>query len=128
MTHCDFSARRARDEMRHIIGSSEPDVIIGCDKDQNRRCRKRVKDHMEFLCELCEAHVAGGRYFVHELMREQLWRISACLGFGSYGEGGPGFLNASVRTVTNARQVGVRMQSEYSPHKREHGTNRNMDT
>ena len=26
MTHCDFSARSARDEMRHIIGSSEPDV------------------------------------------------------------------------------------------------------
>ena len=29
MTHCDFSARAARDEMRHITGSSEPDVIIG---------------------------------------------------------------------------------------------------
>ena len=27
MTHCDFSGRPARDEMRHIIGSSEPDVI-----------------------------------------------------------------------------------------------------
>ena len=35
MTHCDFSVRSARDEMRHIIGSSEPDVIIGSDKDQN---------------------------------------------------------------------------------------------
>ena len=29
MTHCDFSGRPARDEMRHIIGSSETDVIIG---------------------------------------------------------------------------------------------------
>ena len=29
MTNCDFSERRARDEMRHIIGSSEPDVISG---------------------------------------------------------------------------------------------------
>ena len=36
MTNCDFSERRARDEMRHIIGSSEPDVIIGSDKDRNR--------------------------------------------------------------------------------------------
>ena len=34
MTHCDFSATAARDEMRHIIGSSEPDVIIGSDKDR----------------------------------------------------------------------------------------------
>ena len=33
MTNCDFSERRARDERRHIIGSSEPDVIIGSDKD-----------------------------------------------------------------------------------------------
>ena len=31
MTHCDFSARAARDEMRHIIGSSESDVVIGSD-------------------------------------------------------------------------------------------------
>ena len=28
MTHCDFSVRSARDEMRHIIGSSESDVLI----------------------------------------------------------------------------------------------------
>ena len=38
MTNCDFNERPARDEMRHIIGSSEPDVIIGSDKDRNRRC------------------------------------------------------------------------------------------
>ena len=55
MTHCDFSARAARDEKRHIIGSSEPDVIIGSDKDRNRGCRKKDKDHIEFLCELYEA-------------------------------------------------------------------------
>ena len=52
MTHCDFSVRLAREEKRHTIGSSEPDVIIGFDKDQNRGCRKKDKDHMEFLCEL----------------------------------------------------------------------------
>ena len=33
MTHCDFSAKTARDEMRHIIGGSELDVIIGSCKD-----------------------------------------------------------------------------------------------
>ena len=70
MTHCHFSARAARDEMRHIIGSSEPDVIIGSDKDRNRGCRNKDKDHIEFLCELFEAQVARGRYFVHELTSE----------------------------------------------------------
>ena len=54
MTHCDFSVRSARDEMRHIIGSSEPDVIVGSDNDQNMVCRKKDKDHVEFLCELYE--------------------------------------------------------------------------
>ena len=46
MTHCDFGVRPARDEMRHIIGSSEPDDIIGFDRDQNRGCRKKDKDHI----------------------------------------------------------------------------------
>ena len=45
MTHCDFSVKSARDEMRHIIGSSGPDVIIGPDRDQNRECKKKDKDH-----------------------------------------------------------------------------------
>ena len=52
MTHCDCSARSARDKMRRIIGRSGPDVIIGSDKDQHRECRKKDKDHMEFVCEL----------------------------------------------------------------------------
>ena len=42
MTHCDFIARAARDELRHITGS-EPDVIIGSDKDRNRGCREKDK-------------------------------------------------------------------------------------
>ena len=67
MTHCDFSVWSARDEMRHIVGSSEPGVIIGSDKDQNRGCKKKDKDHVGFLCELYEAQVACGRYFVHEV-------------------------------------------------------------
>ena len=45
MTNCDFSVRSARDEMRHIIGSREPDVIIGSDQDQNGGCRRNDKDH-----------------------------------------------------------------------------------
>ena len=41
MTHRDFSRRAARDEMRHIIGSSEPDVIIGSEKDRNKGAADR---------------------------------------------------------------------------------------
>ena len=43
MTHCDFSVKSARDEMRHIIGSSELDVIIGSDRDQNRGAERRTR-------------------------------------------------------------------------------------
>ena len=111
-------------------GVSEPDVIIGSDRDLNRRCRKKDKDHILFLCELCEAQVARGRYFVHELTSEVnsrvrcmakvmampgirtavaelcMFRLAAC------DEGGPGFVNVSVRTITNTRRVGVRLQSK----------------
>ena len=59
MTNCDFSERPARDEMRHIIGSSEPDVIIESDKDRNRGCKKRDKDHLEFLCTVRSTSGAG---------------------------------------------------------------------
>ena len=52
------------------IGSSEPDVTIGSDTDQNRGCRKKNTDHVDFPCELHEAQVARGRYFVHELTSE----------------------------------------------------------
>ena len=79
MTHCDFSERPARDEMRHIIGSSELDVIIGSDKDINRGCGKKVKDHIEFLCEQYEAQAAQGRYFVHDLTSEASSRMK-CMG------------------------------------------------
>ena len=84
---------------------------------------------MDVLCELYEAQAACGRYFVRELTSKVKSRmkcmrqIMAMLGtrttvadlcmFGLVpcDEGGPGFVNASVRTVTNARQVGRRMQS-----------------
>ena len=70
MTLCNFSGKSPPDEMRHIIGTSEPDVIIGSDRDRNRECRKKDKDHIEFLCELYEAQVARGRYFAQELTSE----------------------------------------------------------
>ena len=49
MTHCDFSVRSARGEMRHIIGCCEPDVITGSDNDQNRGYKKKEIDHIGFL-------------------------------------------------------------------------------
>ena len=130
MMHCDFSVRSARDEMRHIIGSSEPDVIIGSDEDQNRGCRRKDKDHTELLCELCEAQVAHVRHFVHELTSEVNSRLQCvakimpmpgtrktvadlCMfGLAAYDEAGPGFVNASVRTVTNARQRGCEVTAQ----------------
>ena len=75
MAHCDFSVRSARDEKRHVVGSNEPDVIAGSDKDQHRGCRKKDKDHMELLCELYEAQVARGRHFVGELTSEVFSRM-----------------------------------------------------
>ena len=92
------------------------------DRDQNRVCRKKDKDHIEFLCEMYEAQVARGRYFVHELTSEVTSRTMSgirtsvtdlCMfGLAACDEGGPGLVNVSVRTITNARRVGVRLQSE----------------
>ena len=116
--------------MRHIIGSSKPDVIIGFDKDRNRGCKKKDKDRLQFLCELYEAQATQGRYFVHELTPEASSRMKRivkilampgtraaiadlCMfGLAACDHGGPGFVNASVRTITNARKVGVRLQSK----------------
>ena len=143
MTNCDFSERRARDEMRHIIGSSEPDVIIGSDKNQNSGSKKKDKDHIEFLCDLYEAQAAQERYFVHELTSEASSRMKCivkimavpgtraavadlCMfGLAACDDGGPGFVNASVRTITNARQVGVQLLPGSTPKTRsEGGSNR----
>ena len=116
--------------MRHIIESSERVVIIGSDKDQNTGCRKKDKDHMEFLCDLYEAQVARARYFVHELTSEVNSRMrcvalimampgtrttvaNLCMfGLAACSEGGPQFVKANVRTASNARHAGMRMQSK----------------
>ena len=104
---------------------------------------KKDKDHMEFLCELYEAQAACGRYFVHELTSEVnsrmrcVGRIVAMSGtrtlvadLCTYGltacdEGGPGFVNASVRTITNTRRVGVRLRSKCMSTHRHAQTNTN---
>ena len=87
---------------------------------------------MEVLRELYEAKAARGRYFVHEQTSEVnsrmqcVAKIMAMLGtrttkadlcmFGlaACDEGGPGFVNARVRTVTIARQVGMRLHRHAS--------------
>ena len=133
MTHCDFSGRPARDEMRHIIGSGGPDVIIVSDRDRNRECRKTDRDHMEFLCELYEAQVARDRYFVHELTSEVNSRMKCvakimampgtrtavadlCMfGLAACDERGPWFVNV---------RVGVRLQSKCASTHRQKGNKR----
>ena len=60
-------------------------------------------------------------------------------GLAACDVGGPGFVDASVRTITNAKQVGMRNEKKVYRHasecscwckqrKREDGTIRNMDT
>ena len=61
--------RPAREEMRLVIGSRLPEGILGFDKDQDRGCRRKGTDYMEFLCQLYDAKAACGRYFVHERTR-----------------------------------------------------------
>ena len=118
MTNCDFSARPARDEMRRIIGSSELGVIIGSGRDRSRECRKTDKDHTGFLREPYEAQAARGRHVVHELTSEVDSRVKCvakitampgtrtavadlCMfGLAACDERGPGFVNASVRSLT----------------------------
>ena len=116
MTHYDFSVRSARDEMRRVVGRSAPDVIIGSAKDQNGACKKKNKDHVEFQSEWYEVQMARGRYIVSELTSEANTRMNwiaadLCV-FGLTGcdDGGAGFVNVGSRAVTNARQVGMRMQ------------------
>ena len=124
MTHCDASVRSARDKMKHNIGSNEPDVIIASHKDQKKVCKNKAQKN---TWKLYEAQVARGRYFVHELSSEVYSRMecvakimamprtrtdSGMFGLAASQEGGPGFVNARVRTVTNARQVGMRMRSK----------------
>ena len=51
--------------MRHIVGSSEPDVIFGFDNDQNRGRKKKDKGSRGIPV---RAEAVRGRYFVHLLI------------------------------------------------------------
>ena len=76
------------------------------------------------LCELYGAQAACGPHFVYEQTsnvfenevrdadrpcqeQEHKWQTCACMGLAACDERGPGFVNASLRNVTNARQVGM---------------------
>ena len=53
MTPCEFSMRLAGDEMRHVIGSSEPDVSIGSDKKIRTGCAERRPRITLISCASC---------------------------------------------------------------------------
>ena len=76
------------------------------------------------LCELYGAQAACGHHFVYEQTsnafekevrdadrpcqeQEHKWQTCECMGLAACYERGPGFVNASLRSVTNARQVGM---------------------
>ena len=100
---------------------------LGLTKNQSRGWRRKHKDHTKFLRDLFEAQVSCGRYFVHEYRSQVHSRLrcvtrimvtpqtrtyvsNVCMvGLVAGDEGGSGFVNASVRMVSNARQVGMRM-------------------
>ena len=56
-----LDARSVPDEMRRIVGSSAPNAVIVSDKERNGGCKKKDRDHVEFLCEVYEGQVARGR-------------------------------------------------------------------
>ena len=129
---CRSSARSARDEMRHIVGSSESNVIIGSDKASEQEMQREGQRSHGIACASCmKAQTARGRYFVHEPTSEVNSRMQCvamimampgttttvadlCMfGLAACDEGGPGFVYAScTRTITNARQVGVLLRSK----------------
>ena len=99
--------------MRYVVGRSEPH-IIGSDKDRNRGCRKKDKDHKEFLCELCEAEVARGRHFVHELTSEVNFRTKCMTKIMAI----PG-KNDSGGSVHVGRRTRIRQSERTDGHQRE---------
>ena len=49
MMHCDFGVRSARDEMRHIFGSSEADVIIGSEQEMQEEGQGPLRIHVRIV-------------------------------------------------------------------------------
>ena len=118
MTQGESSARSARDEMRHIVGSSEPDVIIGSDNDQNRGARRKTKTIWSSCASCTTSEVNSRMRCVAKIMAMLGTRTTVadwCMfGLAACDEGGPGFVNAGIRTITNTRQVGMRLRSKYT--------------
>ena len=110
MTHVDFSARAARDEMGHIVGTSEPDVIravrgAGCARSI---LRARTDVRSELGNEVCsEDHGHAGNE--SDSGRSVHVRVGC----------------VCVRTITNARRVGVRLQGKSASTHRHAQTNEN---
>ena len=128
--------------MRHIVGINEPDVIIGV-RQRSEQGMQEEGQVPHGIPKLYEAQAARGRYFVHELTSEVNSRMRSvakmmampgtrtavadlCMfGLAGCDEGGPGFVNARERTITNAREVVVRLRSKCTVAHRHAGTNAN---
>ena len=66
MTHCDFSARLTRDEMRHIIGDSEVrHHQMGATKIITEDARVRTKITWNSYVDCTKRKRTCGRYFEH---------------------------------------------------------------
>ena len=118
MTHRDFSVRSARDEMRRIIGSSEPDVIIGSDMDQKRDARRRTRIAWNSCASCMKRGWRAVATFVHEETTEEksrmkcITRIMAMPGTRTIVTDLCMFGLGACDEGPNARQVGMRMQSK----------------
>ena len=78
-------------------------VIIGFDKEITRDVRERNQDTIKILCELHEALTSEAssrmkcavKIMAMPGARAAVFRMAGC------DDGGPGFVNASVRTITH---------------------------
>ena len=114
MTHCEFSVRSARDEMRHIIGSSEPEMSsLGLTKIRTGDARRRIRTTWNSCANGAKRKQRGGVAKIMAMPGTTTAVADLCLFLlVACDDGGPGFVNASVRTITSARQVVVRLRSK----------------
>ena len=103
---------------------------MGLTRTETEDVRRRTRTTSNFCANCTKHEAAQGLYFVHELTSEVSSRMNCivkimampgtraavadlCMfGLAACDDGGPGFFNASVRTITNAQQVWVRLQSK----------------
>ena len=113
MTHCEVSVRSARDEMRHIIGSSKPEMSsLGLTKIRTGDAR-RIRTTWNSCANGAKRKQRGGVAKIMAMPGTTTAVADLCLFLlVACDDGGLGFVNASVRTITSARQVGVRLRSK----------------